>query len=64
MKITEKEAKEYTKLPIGLIFSFIPKKPKQKKKKPLSKNANISSVHSKARHYRVINGKIVEVDWK
>jgi len=67
LRIREREAKElFLKTrPIGLIVEFKQKKRKKKAKtKLIPKNAEIGSVHSKARHYKMINGKIVEIDWK
>jgi len=49
--------------PLGLIVEITQKK-KRKKKQKRPKNLNIDSVQSKATHYKMINGKIVEVEWK
>lgn len=67
MKIREHEAKELFRKtrPFGLIVEFKQKKQKKKAKtKRIPKNAEIGSIHSKARHYRMIGGKFVEIDWK
>lgn len=63
MRISEKEGRELAKLPIGLIVEFVQKK-KTKQKRKVPKNAEIGEIHAKARHYRVVGGKIIEIDWK
>lgn len=63
MRISEKEGRELSKLPIGLIVEFKPKKKKRKKQK-ITKDTTIETIHSKASHYRVVNGEIVEIQYK
>ena len=62
MRFSEKEGKEMVRFALGYTVVF--KQSKAKKQPKPQINPKMETIHGKARHYRVISGKVVEYSLK